>query len=165
MNIFVLDSHPKTAAEYHCDRHVVKMILESAQMLCTAHHILGDIDKDLLYRKTHPDHPCTKWVTESKENYEWLYRHFVGLCDVYTFRYDKIHKTETKLKELLSKPPKNIKNIGLTPFALAMPEEYKTDDAVESYRNYYMGEKQHIAVWTKSPTPEWFEKATKTTKA
>ncbi len=157
MNIFILDRNPKKAAIYQCDKHVVKMVLESAQMLCSAHRILdGDLADSSLYKLTHANHPCSVWLRQSDKNYLWLYRHFIALCDEYQFRYNKVHKTDIKLREKLKKPPKNIKLGKLTEFAQAMDDELKQDDAVMAYRNYYRKKQETIAMaWTRRRKPRW----------
>lgn len=156
MNIFVLDSSPSLAAQSHCDKHVVKMILESAQLLCTAHHELDESSAPAgLYRPTHKNHPCAIWTRESVENYVWLYQLFDALCAEYNTRYNKVHLTEEKLLSTLSVAPRNIPQSPATPFALAMPEKYRSLDAVQSYRAYYLEEKRHIAKW-KTITPYWW---------
>lgn len=159
MNIFYIDECPIKSAQMQVDRHVVKMILESAQMLSTAHRILdGDDNVDpILYKSTHKNHPCSKWCRESLENYEWLYHHFCSLCDEYTHRYGKIHLTDSKLREPLSCVPRNIPKIGFTKVAQAMPECYKNDNPVLAYREYYNAEKQKFASWTNRIKPFWFE--------
>ena len=157
MNIFVLDKDPKKCAEYHCDKHVIKMILESAQLLSTAHHVCdSSIDKNLLYSKTHINHPCAKWCRESKQNYTWLYKLFCCLLAEYTYRYGKNHKSEKLLIPLATVP--NIDRRNRTPAALAMPDKYRTKDVVESYRSYYAHEKKRICKWTKRKMPAWFMK-------
>ena len=153
MQIFILDENPETAAKYHCDKHVIKMILEGCKLLCTAHHINGS--KKPPYRKTHENHPCAKWVRESKENYLWLVKLTEALLHEYTDRYGKIHKSEEVLNWLKSNMPESPKS-GLTPFALAIPDEYKKDDAVLSYRAFYLGEKKHFAEWRNGNIPFWF---------
>lgn len=160
MNIFILDIDPFKAASMQCDKHVVKMILESAQMLCTAHRELDGTEELLgvrLYKSTHKNHPCSVWVRESKTNYMWLHSHFIALCDEYTKRYSKVHLTDTKFRRSLSIAPKNIPVInGLSPFRMAMPDEYKSDNIVESYRNYYQSKTKAFNMkWTKSSIPEW----------
>ena len=156
MNIFVLSEDPVEAAKYHCDKHVCKMILESTQMLSTAIRHYG-ISDDMLYKSTHLNHPCTQWVIKSRSNAEWLLQLGFALCSEYTLRYNKIHKTLEVFKliednQLLLCIP----DIGRTPFAQAMPDKYKNDyDAVEAYRNYYMGEKRSFAKW-KIEKPIWF---------
>jgi hypothetical protein len=153
MNIFVLDENPIMAAQLQVDKHVVKMCLETAQLLSTAHHLTNSIYATEVYRKTHANHPCAIWVRESRSNYQWLLRHFRGLLEEYTYRYEKIHKSSS-LMPLLSVNPIN-QDCGLTPFALAMPDEYKTDCAVQSYRNYYINEKHNLFAWKKRNRPEW----------
>lgn len=148
MNIFVLDLDPKLAAQYHCDKHVVKMIVESVQILSTVMHLNGAIGP---YKKTHEHHPCVKWAGTSQENFDWLKKLLGHLCVEYTVRYKRIHKCESYLSELLCTLPKT----GLTEFSLAMPHKYKTDNVVESYRNYYMGEKADFAKW-KTSAPDWW---------
>lgn len=156
MNIFYLDNNPKQCAELHCDKHVVKMILESAQLLSTAHHVL---DKDLapegIYKSTHTNHPSAIWARSSDSNYNWLYVLWRELMSEYTFRYYKRHASE-KLIIPLKRLPYNI-NKG--PFVVppkAMPDEYKVDDTVQSYINYYNGAKASFAKWTNRKAPEWF---------
>lgn len=157
MNIFVLDTDPYKAAKYHVDKHVVKMILETAQLLSTAHHVLDGEELIVtdLYRPTHINHPCSKWTRESIMNYMWLWHLGQGLLKEYTTRYNKVHAVTGRLHGL-QKPPRHIKIQKLTPFAQAMPDEYKHEDAVTAYRNYYMGAKRHLAAW-KTTQPEWYQ--------
>lgn len=169
MNIFYLHPDPLTTAEMHCDKHCVKMILETAQMLCTAHRVLdGDerADKLDMYKTAHLNHPSTKWVRGSLPQYEWTYHLFKFLCDEYTRRYNKVHKTDTKLREALKTPPslmtkmaKYISNYGnkYTQPPQCMPDQYKVqDDAVHAYRSYYKGEKSGFAKWAYTHTPDWW---------
>jgi hypothetical protein len=161
MNIFVLSRNARKCARYHANKHVVKMILESAQLLCSAHIVLDNviiIEERELYKLTHKKHPCAIWARASSENYKWLYDLFYELCTEYTYRYGKVHLCETKFRDILAFVPKNIPKGPITPFALAMPDECKIDeDAVENYRNYYKTNKQHLCTWTKREIPEWFE--------
>lgn len=158
MNIFYLDEDYKKAAEYHNDKHVVKMILETAQLLCTAHHVLNpNSDHTQLYRATHKNHPCAIWVRKSINNYRWLYNLFCSLCDEYHFRYGKTHMTDKKLRKILKKAPVNIPNDAFTQPLQAMPDEVKSSCSVDAYRNYYIKHKKHLATWTKRPIPQWFE--------
>lgn len=164
MNIFILSTDPHRCAKYHCDRHVVKMILESAQMLCTAHHELGsNIDNKILYRSAFKNHPCAVWVRKSSANYEWLYQLFRNLCKEYYHRYNKIHKTAKRLYFPLSQHPLEIPKGSRTSFALAMPDEYKTDCPVRSYRLYYQYEKVYdrggakMLLYTYRSPPKWLE--------
>ena len=179
MNIFILDNDPVIAAQMQCDKHVVKMVVESAQMLSTVHRMvdgvmerrpsksgsmlqyfyLDDDREDLLYKACHFNHPSTVWTRESIQNYIWHYDHFNALCLEYTYRYDKVHSTQTKLGEVLSIPPTNIPNIGRTPFKLAMANfpECIVEDPVQSYRNFYQTKQERFKmVWTDRPVPEWF---------
>jgi transposase len=158
MNIFYLHSNAYKAAEMHCDKHVVKMILETAQLLSTAHRELdGDanVDPDL-YRKTHKNHPSAKWVRQSNNNYMWAWCLMDGLCKEYTRRYSKTHATETKLLSKLYELPRNIEIGYMTTPPQCMPEEYKTANTVEAYRNYYKGAKKDFAVWKHGNYPEWW---------
>lgn len=155
MNIFVLDKNPILAAQMQCDKHVVKMVLESAQMLSTVRTGLG---LDAPYKPTHKNHPCTKWVLQNKVHYFWLYEHFKALCSEYTDRYNKIHKCSQYLELFnISNPTESQDYFESLGYALAMPEEYKTTCPVESYRAYYKGDKAYMAKWDKlNNTPKWW---------
>jgi hypothetical protein len=155
MNIFYLSNDPTECAKFHCDKHVVKMLLETAQLLSSAHHIL-DGQRNDLYKLTHKNHPCAKWARESKANYEWLFKLFLNLSCEYTNRYGKIHKSWSKYGEELSYPPKNIPTKEFSEPPKCMPDEYKVDSTIESYRNYYLGDKAYMAEWKYSEKPEWF---------
>lgn len=146
VNIFILDENPFRAASHFHDKLVVKMILESAQMLSTTRRFYGD-NRSCLYKTSFLNHPCTIWVRESLDNYIWLSKHFIGLCNEYTYRYNKIHRSHNLLP-IFGEVLENFESKGLTPFALAMPDKYKTDDTVQSYRNYYLGEKIKDKIWT-----------------
>ena len=149
MNIFVLDKNPHVAAMYACDKHVVKMILESAQMLCSVQP-----EGTAPYKRSFYNHPCTKWVRASVANYDWLIEHARALCTEYTRRYGKVHKSEKVIDWCDANRPE-LPDVGLTPFAQAMPEDYKNEDAVEAYRTYYRNDKKRFATW-KTETPAWF---------
>ena len=153
MNIFVLDDSPMVSAKYACDKHVVKMILESAQMLCSVHP-----EGTAPYKRSFYNHPCTKWVRESADNYSWLIEHSYALCDEYTRRYDKIHKTEAIIEWCDINRPK-LPNIGLTKQPTCMPDYCKTESVVESYRNYYINEKAKFAKWKDGNIPFWYLEA------
>ena len=176
MNIFYLDPDPKICAEMHLDKHVVKMILEYAQLLSTAHRVLdgticdgfsnsgrrkktytiSDPRNDILYSATHINHPSTIWVRQSQANYGWLYELFGWLCAEYTHRYGKHHATE-RLDSQLKIPPKNIPIGEFTEPTPAMPDTYKVmNDSVKSYRNYYIHDKSRFAKWKNRESPEWF---------
>jgi hypothetical protein len=160
MNIFYLSEDPILCAKYHNDSHCVKMILEYAQLMCTAHRELDVISKGslmdtTLYKATHKNHPSAVWVRESKANYEFLHKLFSALCNEYTHRYGKIHKTDRTLRKLLYWPPKNMPDGEFTQPAQAMPNDVKHEDSITAYRNYYKVHKDHLAKW-KTTTPTWF---------
>lgn len=137
-----------------CDKHVVKMILESAQMLCAAFP-----DGLAPYGKTHINHPCTIWTRTSISNFEWLVDHAEALCKEYTFRYGKIHRSQEIIEWCKNnKKLANLPNIGLTKFALAMPEDCKLNNPVLSYRNYYLIHKRKFAKWNKGRNPPYWWK-------
>ena len=159
MNIFYLDRDPVIAAQMMCDKHVVKMILESAQMLSTAHRVLDGDDRANetgLYKMAHKNHPSTIWVRASSENYRWLWKHMDALMKEYTHRYGKHHATE-RLRNILYMPPLNIVHgVPLTDPPQCMPELCKGEDTVLAYQNYYIIEKSGFARWTKREIPAWF---------
>ena len=146
MNIFYLHENPEEAVKPFYNKHVVKMILETAQLLCTAHHVDENGD-NVPYKKTHVNHPSTVWVRESTANYNWAYCHFIALCDEYTKRYGKTHLTYTKCADALYDAPNGMEHSDeITPMPQCMPDEYKVKgDSVRSYRNYYLGEKYSVA--------------------
>ena len=158
MNIFILDRCPKTAARYQCDKHVVKMILESAQMLSSVFCKMKAANSPI-YKRTHYNHPCTVWSRESIKNFEWLLKHAFSLSNEYTLRYGKTHKSLYVINWISN----NYKRISLprkslTPFAQAMPDKYKGACPVQAYRSYYMGEKAKFARWTKGRLPpHWWK--------
>jgi hypothetical protein len=160
MNIFYLDRDPVIAAQMMCDKHVVKMILESAQMLSTAHRVLdGDeyANEMGLYKLAHKNHPSTIWVRTSSENYRWLFNHYDALMQEYTYRYDKTHAT-SRLRDALNKTPDNIPSTQYpnTDPPQCMPEECKGEDTVLAYQTYYIIEKSSFAKWKRREIPEWF---------
>jgi Pyrimidine dimer DNA glycosylase len=142
MNIFVLDSNPSVAAALMLNKHIVKMALETAQLLCTTVNLLND-SSEAPYKTTHKNHPSAVWARESIQNYFWLIEHGLGICSEYTKRYGKIHKCQEVIEWCLLNSPK-LPDVGLTPFAQAMPDEFKNDCAVQAYRNYYRGAKYHL---------------------
>lgn len=176
MNIFALDEDPIVAAQYCCDDHVKKMVIESPQMLSTAHRVLDgyittvttkngrkrktyahhDLD-DVLYKSTHENHPCNKWIRTSVDNYMWLYHHFIELAKQFELRYGKTHLSYIKLSDILKSPPKNLQSRGLTKMPLTMPDEYKQTDVVASYRTFYLKDKIRFATWNKlNNVPDWW---------
>ena len=152
MNIFVLDTDVSKAAEYHCNSHIVKMPLETAQLLCTALHSHG---QEVPYKPTHRKHPCTIWTSENRQNFLWLSRLGKELCKEYSYRYNKVHKCEAIIDICISKADA-LPDSPITPFAQAMPDEFKNECAITAYRNYYRGAKQHLAIWSNRSIPHWY---------
>ena len=159
MNIFYFYKSPTLSAQAQPDKMLVKMPLETAQMLCTAHRELdGDeyADEQGLYKRAYWNHPCTIWARESSSNYWWLYEHFIALGAEYTHRYGKVHSSVEKLWKPLFLMPKNIYKGAMTPLAQAMPEEYKDENPIVAYRNYCINEK-HYAKWERGrDKPSWW---------
>ena len=184
MNIFYLDNDVAKCAEMHNDKHVVKMILEYAQLLSTAHrvldgvltvgvsklgrkqqrYVLSDEREQVLYSATHINHPSAVWCRQSDSNYIWLAKLLMACCKEYTYRYGKVHKCEQTglVSELFSKLPKNLpKQKNFTAPTPAMPDECKVEnDSLSSYRNYYNLNKTHLANWkgkiNSRSAPSWF---------
>jgi len=152
MNIFILDYDIQKCAEYTCDRHVVKMILESAQMLSTTVRLSGI---DFGYKATHINHPCNIWCRTSLSNWKWLKNLSYFLNKEWQQRYNHEYNHKS-FDVILSLPEPRIKDIGLTSFAQAMPDKYKNKDAVKAYRNYYINDKRHIAFW-RNGEPYWWK--------
>jgi hypothetical protein len=156
MNIFFLDNDIKKCAQYHCDKHVVKMILETAQLLCGVHHVTAHDTPQVPYKLSHKNHPCAIWSRESLTNYLVLCELGLELCYEYTYRYGRRHKSQEVIEWCVTNKP-NICDKGYTEPPKAMPDEYKVDSVVESYRNYYRGAKVSFAVWKNREKPFWFE--------
>lgn len=175
MNIFYLDQSPEVAATYHADKHVVKMILETAQLLSTAHRVLDgqmvierdkadrrikrwkftDEREEVLYKSTHVNHPSALWVQASKQHYYWTYRLFIALLSEYSFRFGKKHASE-KLIYALMMPPTNQIDTGFVPPPAAMDDEFiRSTDRVENYRTYYLEAKADLLKYTKREKPSW----------
>ena len=134
------------------------MILETAQMLSTAHHVYDTPQAPLVYKKAYLNHPCTIWIRESKANYGWAWTLYHELLVEFRKRRGKYHKSGELIHDL-AHTPHGMPEIGLTPFAQAMPDEYKQEDAVEAYRAYYMGDKAAFAKWEwpTAQTPYWWK--------
>jgi len=186
MNIFYLDHDVTKCAEMHNDKHVVKMILEYAQLLSTAHRVLdGTVTTVLnsvgrkktvylltdnrdsnIYSATHINHPSTVWTRDSEENYLWLTDLWCELMKEYTYRYEKNHATERLIPFLLNAPDNINRDRKFTEPTPAMPDDAKvmkevyTDrfeiDALASYRKYYIQNKIHLAKWKKRDVPDWY---------
>jgi hypothetical protein len=157
------------------DKHVVKMILETAQLLSTAHRLLDGTesidassgrkkkvyklpdDRDaVLYSATHANHPSAIWTRQAVENYNWLVDHLFALSDEYTYRYGKTHLTITKLGIPIASPPLNLKEWDMTPMPSCMDEQYKIgEDPIANYRNYYKYGKASMHSWKKREAPVW----------
>ena len=176
MNLFILSLIQREIAEYMMDKHVSKILLEAAQMLCSAKRILDPDDEETnqnLYKLAHKNHPVTIWCRKSKANFIWALDLAEELHKEWRFRYGhpdtKFHKSYLVTAYLREHMPSDDKfeETGLTQFALAMPEQYKTSDPVLSYRLYYMSEeKQKIASWKKKRAkPEWYKTTTTTSSA
>ena len=178
MNIFYLDTDPVKSAELHCDKHVVKMIIEYAQLMSTSHRVLdGDLYEDrtannhrikrwrlsdsnmenVLYKASHINHPSNIWIRSSDSHYQFVYAMFVALCNEYTHRYGRTHLTEEKLKDILQHLPNNIASADFVEPPQAMPDDVKTSNAVDAYQNYYRVYKKDFAKWTARMTPSFME--------
>jgi hypothetical protein len=165
MNIFFLHTNPRKCARWHCDKHVVKMLLETCQLLYTCHWMTGPVDftsaplrKDggQGYKKAHWNHPCSKWVRRSATCYKWLARLGMELLKEYMYRYPgKTHGCAEHVKWLYNHVPPCLNDIGWIEPAMAMPDVYKSGDAVASYRRYYLGAKAGILKWTGRNVPHW----------
>ena len=161
MNIFYLHQLPLIAAQYHCDKHVGKMLIESCQLLATAHHHFGNGHK-VSYRPTHANHPSAVWVRQSRLNYQWLSDLASGLGRQFYWRYGHDHKSRgVWFRELVAAPPAMMDlPLRWTPPTLAMPDEYKSADHLESYRKYYASKSATMPlVYNKgrSPQPDWLQ--------
>jgi hypothetical protein len=163
MNIFFLDSDPEVAAKQQCDKHCVKMILESTQLLCTTFW-MQDIKAP--YKKTHYNHPSAIWARESKANFQWLVEHTAALFCEYTKRYGKVHKSaDTFIWILENKHKLDFDKEELTEFAIAIAEnqrcrqlkDFDSLNTVEKYREYYCHDKSYMAKWNYSETPDWYK--------
>jgi hypothetical protein len=152
LNIFLLDYDIERCAEYHCDQHVVKMIRENVQMLCT---VLNKMGLKTPYKSTHKNHPCILWIADSFDNFLWLKDLTLLLNDEYLYRFDK--QTNHHSIEILHSISKyRYAHHGLTPFPQTMPLEYKVPgNAVAAYRQFYIAKKQSFARWTLRDKPDW----------
>ncbi len=136
-----------------CDQHVVKMTLETAQLLCSAHNKAP-------YKRTHYNHPCAVWTRASAANYMWLCSYGITLAKEYTHRFGRCHACEVVIRWAAANPP-TFARTELTPFAQAMPEQYRGDCAVAAYRRYYVAEKLALrgkSTWRRRDVPAWVSK-------
>ena len=152
MNIFVLDENPVLAAQYQCNKHVVKMPTESTQMICTVARLNDTI---VGYNVTHIRHPCVQWIASNKQRWQWHVEYTHALFAEYTHRYKKIHKAQSIFLDAIEQYPGPSKDGDLKPFVQCIPERLRMDDAVLAYRACYMIEKRHFAAWQQAP-PAWF---------
>lgn len=177
MNIFYLDRDPKTCAEMHCDKHVVKMIIEYAQLMSTAHRVLDGEEyyalsangrkikrwrmtdpkyENGLMKASHVHHPSNVWVRQSRQNYMWLNQMWNYLLLEYTHRYGKRHACADRM-EVLYAWPENIPDVPFTPPTPAMPDECKiANNSLASYHKYYIEKKVRFAKWTNREAPLWY---------
>lgn len=174
MNIFYLSHDVNKCAREHVDKHCVKMILEYAQLLSTAHRVIDGVEgirlsesgrrlktwvlpddrEDVLYKATHVNHPSAIWARASRSNYQYLFDLFLALCEEYTYRYGKVHKSR-ELLDMLAFCPDNIPNGPWTQPTQAMPDQYKQDNSIFAYRAYYIGEKSDLFSWKNRSIPDW----------
>ena len=163
MNIFFLDKTPELSAEMLCDKHIPKMLLESAQMLSTA---VRKYEKETdttplakpIYKSAYPNHPMTKWVGETKGNFEWALENAIYIHEEYRFRFNKNHKSYKVIKNIINfELQAHLPEGDMTTPPQCMPDEYKDNNYVTAYRNYYKGEKEYFAKWEKGrQQPEWW---------
>lgn len=163
MNIFFLDSNIEKCAQYHVDKHVVKQRLELAQLACTAHHILGDIESSKIpYKPTHKNHPSAIWVRESLFNYMYVVNLGLELCKEMRHRFNTPHQKTEEVLLWLKENPIQVNDCFMSKPKLAVGEKIiEIDDywnyAVDNYRKYYRETKQHLFKWSNRETPEWIK--------
>ena len=163
MNILFLDSDIKKCAQYHVDKHVVKQRLELAQLACTAHHVLGDIDSSKIpYKPTHKNHPSAIWVRESLFNYMYVVNLGLELCKEMRHRFNTPHQKTEEVLLWLKENPIQVNDCFMSKPKLAVGEKIIENDdywnyAVDNYRNYYNETKQHLFKWSNRETPEWIK--------
>lgn len=155
MKFIILDYDKKSAAKMLCDKHVKSIPSETCQILCNVIHLIYPNRRDIPFNKHNSNHPATKWALESKSNYMWLLRTFYYQRKEYTRRFGKQHKTTQAFEWLRDNSPYNMRDIGLTEFPQVLPDKYKSDDVVNSYRNFYIGEKSNVLNYTNRRKPTW----------
>ena len=176
MNIFYLHKEPEVSARLHCDKHVVKMIIEYAQMLSTAHRMVDGEQyyglskngrriarwrhpnsnlEDVLYKASHINHPSAVWVRENAIQYQYMYDLFVALCDEYTYRYGKVHMTDSKLRDVLNNIPDKMPLGDWREPPQAMPDDVKSESSLDAYHKYYREYKKSFAKWTNREVPQF----------
>ena len=176
MNIFYLHKDPVESAKLHCDKHVCKMIIEYAQMLSTAHRMVDGEQyyglskngrriarwrhpnsnlENVLYKASHINHPSAVWVRENAIQYQYMYDLFVALCDEYTYRYGKVHMTDSKLRDVLNNIPDNMPLGDWREPPQAMPDDVKSESSLDAYHKYYREYKKSFAKWTNREVPQF----------
>tara|TARA_B100000424_G_scaffold161965_1_gene124072 strand:+ start:84 stop:620 length:537 start_codon:yes stop_codon:yes gene_type:complete len=176
MNIFYLHKEPEVSARLHCDKHVVKMIIEYAQMLSTAHRMVDGEQyyglskngrriarwrhpnsnlENVLYKASHINHPSAVWVRENAIQYQYMYDLFVALCDEYTYRYGKVHMTDSKLRDVLNNIPDKMPLGDWREPPQAMPDDVKSESSLDAYHKYYREYKKSFAKWTNREVPQF----------
>ena len=159
MNIFFLAKNPRVCAEWHCDQHCSKMIIEYAQLMSTAHRVTDSPYADQCYKIAHKNHPSTIWTRASYDHYAWLYELWRELNNQFRERRGKHHASWTKLGHILCHTPPNLPLAGWQDPPQCMPDYLKGDDCVEAYRRFYCQEKRKFATWNWNPStkPMWFD--------
>ena len=157
MNIFFLDKSPDLSAQYLCDKHVPKMLLESAQMLSTALHSHTMGINTGIYKEAYPNHPMTKWVGFNRDNFNWALENAMWIDEEYKTRFKKQHKSGKVIQCIIDNDYyKDIPDGFFSEPPQCMPDEYKDKDYVTAYRKYYQGAKKYFAKWEKGVfAPEW----------
>ena len=165
VNLFVVDRDPIKSAQDLCDKHVVKMPLETAQILSSAFpkeepfESLREVKpRRVLYRQTHLNHKICRWTRETEENFLWTVRHGIGLCVEFRVRYGHAHSSESVILWCMKNVHKlQFPSKGLTEFVQAISPDCYLDDPVEAYRKYYVLKKSHFAKWLKGrQPPQWW---------
>ena len=155
MNIFILDNDRRLSIQYHTDKHIVKIPLEGAQLLCSTLHFTGQAPS-WIYKYTHKNNPCSVWARESLSNWLWLQEYVILMGEEYQHRYGS-WKTHSSCEVAKNLPRPNIPDKGITPFVKAVPAEFKHLPTVEAYREYFKAYKNHIKKYTNRPVPYWWE--------
>lgn len=156
MNIFFLDRDTTKCAQYHNDKHVVKMVLEYAQLLSTAHHVHCSPLVSDVYKKTHTNHPSAVWTRSCKDAYQYVLDLFDAVSTEYEHRYGKIHKTYAGYYDVFDEY-NPCPDVPIADIPQCMPKQYYNACPVQAYRNYYMGDKRGMATWSRRGVPEWWQ--------
>lgn len=163
MNVFYLSENPTRAAYYHCDKHIVVMPKESAQMICTNLHLVGVTD--VPFKKTHENHPCTVWARDNRENFELLCEFMFHLSAEYSARYNRVHLAFKLVEPFMTRQfIKKFPSGAFTPPPQCMPEQFRGPSTVLAYREFYNKDKSRFAQWRYSEVPYWFKPETDSEK-